>query len=86
MKGFQVVAIYLTAHRFLPCTLNVAALNLPSSIAADEYLLNFSATRGTAMITSIRADEGTITHTVLDVAKKDDDDESEEDEEMESEN
>lgn len=68
--------------------LNVAALDLPSSIAADEYLLNFSATRGTAMITSIRADEGTITHTVLDVAKKDEeedaDDEGEEDEEMES--
>lgn len=53
---------------------------------ADEYLLNFSATRGTAMITSIRVDEGTITHTILDVAKKDEEDEGDEDEEMESEN
>lgn len=54
---------------------------LPSSLSADEYRLQFSATRGTAMVTSIRSDEGTISHAVLDVAKKDEEEDEEADDE-----
>jgi hypothetical protein len=57
-----------------------AAMILPSSILADEYMLHFSATRSTALVTSIRSDEGTVSHTVLDVAKKFDDEEVDDDE------
>ena len=55
-----------------------AAMSLPKVPSADGYMLHFSATRGTAMITSVRSDEGTIAHTVLDVAKKDDEEDEEE--------
>ncbi|KAG7362821.1 anaphase-promoting complex, cyclosome, subunit 4 [Nitzschia inconspicua] len=69
-------------------TIKARVLNLPNSISADEYFIEFSATRGTTMVTSIRADEGSITHTVLDVAKRDEEEEEDQDddEDMESEN
>jgi hypothetical protein len=53
------------------------------SILADEYMLHFSPTRGTVLVSSIKSDEGTVTHTVLDVAKKENDEEEDADEEDE---
>jgi hypothetical protein len=85
----EIVDISLSPYKsplLLFCVDECEAMILPSSILADEYILHFSATRGTVLVTSIRSDDGIFTHTVLDVARKDDDDDEEEvDEEIEDE-
>jgi hypothetical protein len=59
---------------------------LPNNILADEYLLHFSASRDTVLVTSIKLGESLVTHSVLE--KKDgagDEEEVEEEEDDEDE-
>jgi len=55
------------------------AINLPGIASVDEYLLDFSATRGTVMVTSSKSDDNMVTHSVYDLAKKDEGGEEEND-------
>lgn len=62
-------------------------MTTPSNVSADYYMLNFSPTRNTAMISSGSTNESIITHTVVELTNNEDEDEEraqEEDDDMRS--